>query len=64
MVEAMISLAKELELEVIAEGVETQEQTYILRELNRYIIQGYYYAKPLPENELIPLLKEGTVRAS
>jgi EAL domain-containing protein (putative c-di-GMP-specific phosphodiesterase class I) len=64
MVEAMISLAKELNLEVVAEGVETEDQLEILRDLNCDIIQGYYYAKPLPEEKLIPLLKQGTVRAS
>ncbi len=62
MVEAMISLAKELNLEVIAEGVETKEQLDILRELNCDIIQGFYYAKPLPEDELLPLLKEGSIQ--
>lgn len=64
MVEAMISLAKELKLEVIAEGVETEEQLEILRDLDCDIIQGFYYSKPLPEEDLIPLLEEGSVRAS
>jgi len=46
-VKTIISLAKNLELDVIAEGVETQEQVDMLLEEGCYIIQGYYFAKPM-----------------
>ncbi|PSB05198.1 EAL domain-containing protein [Merismopedia glauca] len=42
-----ISLAHSLNLEVIAEGVETLEQLTILRELKCQYAQGYFFAKPL-----------------
>ncbi|OGG98335.1 MAG: hypothetical protein A2508_02000 [Candidatus Lambdaproteobacteria bacterium RIFOXYD12_FULL_49_8] len=48
---ALIDLSKNLKLTVIAEGVETEEQIEVLRELGCDLIQGYYYAKPLAPAE-------------
>lgn len=48
-IECVINLAKKLNINVIAEGVETKEQAEVLRELGCDLGQGYYYAKPLPE---------------
>ena len=53
-----ISLAKWLNLSVIAEGVETQEQVNLLRSMDCNYIQGYYFAKPLKKNEFEHLLKK------
>jgi diguanylate cyclase (GGDEF)-like protein len=49
---AIISLAKHLNLKVIAEGVENEEQTAFLREHGCHEIQGYYFSKPVSENEM------------
>ncbi|WOV87478.1 EAL domain-containing protein [Sporosarcina oncorhynchi] len=51
-VKAIIDLAKNLNLNVIAEGVETSEQENFLKELKCDEVQGYYYAKPMPWNEV------------
>jgi diguanylate cyclase (GGDEF)-like protein len=51
-------LAHALELEVITEGVETAEQLAIVTNLGADLIQGYYYAKPLPENEILNYLRQ------
>ncbi|MGX8698414.1 MAG: putative bifunctional diguanylate cyclase/phosphodiesterase, partial [bacterium] len=51
MIEAVIRLAKSLELITIAEGVETAEQMHTLKALGCDIVQGYYFSKPLPEKE-------------
>lgn len=49
---AIISLGHNLGLKVIAEGVETQAQFDFLNAINCDEIQGYYFSKPLPLNEL------------
>lgn len=47
-----ISLAHSLDLQVIAEGVENEEQLAILRELGCDIAQGFLYSRPLPSGEV------------
>ncbi|WP_214785492.1 EAL domain-containing protein [Exiguobacterium sp. s183] len=46
-VKLIVSLAKKLELEVTAEGVETEEQYRILRQLGCDEIQGYFFSRPM-----------------
>ena len=46
-----IALAKNLHMEVVAEGIETGEQVAFLAETGCDLIQGYYFAKPLPIEE-------------
>ncbi|WP_416304993.1 EAL domain-containing protein [Neptunicella sp. SCSIO 80796] len=58
-VEASIYLADKIGLETIAEGVETVEQLGFLQNNGCHIIQGYYFSKPLPEQELLTLLNNG-----
>ena len=47
----IFSIADNLELDVVAEGVETQEQADELREMGCTYAQGYYYSKPVPKEE-------------
>lgn len=47
-VKNILALCKELKIEVVAEGVENREQLEVLKELQCYYIQGYYYNKPMP----------------
>ncbi len=56
-VKAIIALANGLELEVIAEGVETKEQNNFMIENGCSIIQGYYYAKPMSSSDTEKFLK-------
>ena len=51
-VAAVLSLAEELELTVIAEGVETDRQHWELHELGCRYSQGFLYAEPQPPAEL------------
>lgn len=44
----IINMANELGLKIICEGVETETQTKFLMDLNCYIVQGYYFSKPIP----------------
>ena len=51
-VKLIVSLAKKLGLEVTAEGVETEEQYRILRQLGCDEIQGYFFSRPMPLDDL------------
>ncbi|MBC3386391.1 bifunctional diguanylate cyclase/phosphodiesterase [Pseudomonas sp. SWRI12] len=56
LVHAMINLAHNLNLEVVAEGVETQEQLDLLRGFGCDQVQGFLISKPLPLPELVEYL--------
>lgn len=56
-VTTIISMARHLGLEIIAEGVETDEQLGILQDLDCYEIQGYLFSKPLPIEEIENYMK-------
>lgn len=55
---AISTLARDLELDLVAEGVETHEQLGFMAKKNIFLIQGYLYSKPRPIDELAPLLSE------
>jgi diguanylate cyclase (GGDEF)-like protein/PAS domain S-box-containing protein len=54
----IIAMAKNLDLKVLAEGVETKEQLQFLKEQGCDEVQGYYFSKPLSAEEVQPLLKK------
>jgi len=56
---AVIGLAHNLGIEVIAEGVETGEQLAYLRERGCDEVQGFYCGRPLPPDEFVKLLERG-----
>jgi EAL domain-containing protein (putative c-di-GMP-specific phosphodiesterase class I) len=54
--QTIMPMAKNLRLDVIAEGVETIEQVALLKKLNCKYAQGYYFSKPLAAEEVALLL--------
>ncbi|NHZ79349.1 EAL domain-containing protein [Massilia sp. CCM 8695] len=55
---AIIAMAHSLQLSVVAEGVETLAQLDFLRQAGCDIMQGYYFARPMPAAQLTALLRE------
>ncbi|HYS54246.1 MAG TPA: EAL domain-containing protein [Thermoanaerobaculia bacterium] len=55
-ISAVIALAHQLSLSVVAEGVETEQQSVFLRDAKCEHLQGFFFAHPLPPDELEPLL--------
>ncbi len=60
-VKAAIGLARELGIAVLAEGVETAEQLGLLHEWGCRQAQGFYFAEPMSAEEVLPLLRSGSV---
>ncbi len=56
-VAAVISLAKNLRLDVLAEGVETEDQLAVLRAMECDYAQGYLFSRPVPADDIYRLLQ-------
>ena len=61
---SIIAMAHALNMDVVAEGVETKEQLDVLQANNCNFIQGYYFSKPLPAEKLELLLTQYTSKVS
>ena len=57
-VNTIIAMGQGLDMELVAEGVETEEQLRYLAERECGIIQGYYFSRPLPPDELAAFCRE------
>lgn len=51
-VSSIVDMAKKLDIKVLSEGVETQEQSDFLKEIECDLAQGYLFSKPVPREEL------------
>jgi diguanylate cyclase (GGDEF)-like protein/PAS domain S-box-containing protein len=58
-VRAIIGLARELHIDVIAEGVETRSQLALLESWNCGEVQGFYFARPMEARDMAFLLRDG-----
>ena len=47
----IVNLGKELNAQIVCEGVETDNDVDLMREIGAYVAQGYRYSKPIPEDE-------------
>ncbi|PXW93085.1 diguanylate cyclase (GGDEF)-like protein [Streptohalobacillus salinus] len=56
-IEGILFIAERLELDVITEGVETIEEETILMNLGAYLMQGFYYSKPVHPFEIIQMVQ-------
>ena len=55
-IKSVIDMAKKLNMETVAEGIETENQSELLRKIGCDIAQGFYFAKPMPEDEYYKFL--------
>jgi diguanylate cyclase (GGDEF)-like protein/PAS domain S-box-containing protein len=58
-VRTIVALARNLNMDVIAEGIETRAQMEQLREMSCELGQGYYFSRPLPATEAEALISRG-----
>src|SRR4029079_9397248 len=55
----MVGLASDLKMQTTAEGVETQEELALVRNLGCSLVQGYIFGKPMPPEEALELARKG-----
>lgn len=56
LIKAIVMMGQSLEMDLVAEGIETEAQWHFLQELGCHFAQGYLISKPLPFDEVTPLL--------
>ena len=59
LIRAMVGLAADLKMQTTAEGVETQEELQLVRDLGCSLVQGYIFGKPMAAEEALELAKKG-----
>lgn len=64
LVDATMSIAKSLNLEVVAEGIETEAQAKYLKDLGCPLGQGYFFARPMEYSQLMQLISVGYDKAA
>ena len=57
-VETIFSIAEHFKMQVVAEGIETEAELNFLKQNNCHLFQGYYFSKPLPENDFMIFLEK------
>jgi EAL domain-containing protein (putative c-di-GMP-specific phosphodiesterase class I) len=62
LVELILDIARYLKVPVVAEGVETDAQLKLLRDAGCDLVQGYYFSRPLPQEEYEHYLREEQAR--
>lgn len=60
-IDESINIIKKLNKKIVFEGIETKEQVNSVKKLDVDFIQGYYYSKPLNEEDFIEFLKENKI---
>lgn len=54
----IMKMAEELEVQTVCEGVETEADIHLMQEIGATVAQGYYYFKPISEDEFESKLGE------
>lgn len=62
-VETIFSIAEHFNMQVVAEGVESEAEMNFLKQKKCHLFQGYYFSKPLPEDDFLVFLEKSCSRA-
>ena len=54
----MVDIIHDMNLKVVVEGIETKNQLEVMEAMGVDFIQGYYFSKPIPENDFLDYLKK------
>ena len=57
-VKAVVSMVHDMDLKLVAEGIETQDEIDAMHDEGMDYIQGYYYSRPLPMNEFLDFCRQ------
>ncbi|MDG0813911.1 EAL domain-containing protein [Cohnella rhizosphaerae] len=58
----IVAMARQLKLDIVAEGVENEELIRLLKELGCFNVQGYYCSQPMPAEEIPGSLQPDRLR--
>ncbi|HSQ99103.1 MAG TPA: EAL domain-containing protein [Sphingomicrobium sp.] len=61
LIRAMVGLALDLKMQTTAEGVETQDELQLVRNLGCSLVQGYIFGKPMPPGEALEVASKGAI---
>ena len=53
-----VKMLKDMNMEIVVEGIETQSMAKQFADLNCDYIQGYYYSKPIPEDDFVEFIRK------
>ena len=57
----IVTLSQELDAQIVCEGVETQKDVNLMKEIGAFVAQGFFYSRPIPEEEFEILLNVGNI---
>ena len=61
MIEGVIQVLKNMNMKIISEGVETKEQLDAMKHIGVDFIQGYYFSRPIPEQDFLAFLRDNNL---
>ena len=56
-------MLKDMDMEIVVEGIETEQMVETFSDLNCDFIQGYYYSKPIPQPDFVKFIEEAKISA-
>ena len=53
-----VAMIKQMNMKIVAEGIETEDQKNLMEDTDIEYLQGYYFSRPIPELEFLQYVKE------